>query len=343
MHVTIDDVGSFPLPENVKREAFEKAYMLARDYIIKRKDPRTDDFVQRNFCAVTLEAFKKKWFTGLDVVTYPQQYSGMRQVSDIIHLTMEKGTFVVDEAHAILPEVYLIKEEAKQLSEELGQKIRLRVALFGPMEQYLNEVGNVAYADVLYQFAETIRRFARNALLDSKYVKTEVISIDEPSFGLTDINAKREVICDVLEKAFDFHGAKRQIHLHSPLRLPDLLEIRNIDVVSFEYAASPKNIESIPRRMLEEADKQIRIGIARTDIDAILAELRDSGVTNPTAEQIVEDEATIRKRFLTAKAKYADTLAFTGPDCGLGSWPSQQAAQLLLKRTVKAVKCASQI
>jgi methionine synthase II (cobalamin-independent) len=33
-------------------------------------------------------------------------------------------------------------------------------------------------------------------------------------------------------------------------------------------------------------------------------------------------------------------MTFTGPDCGLGGWPSQEAAQLLLERTVKAVKSA---
>jgi 5-methyltetrahydropteroyltriglutamate--homocysteine methyltransferase len=340
MDTLVDDVGSFPLPQNVDRETFDKAYCLAREAIINGKDPRKDEFLQRNFCAVTLDAFKKKSLAGLDVVNYPQQYNGMRQVSDVLRLAMEKGTFVVDEAHAVLPEVHLIKEEAKRLSEELGQKIQLRVSLFGPMEQYLKEIGFVAYSDVLEGFAETIRRFAKNAVLDLKHVKTAVVSIDEPSFGFADIVAKSDVLQGVLEKAFDFQGATRQIHLHSALRLPELLNVKNIDVVSFEYAASPKNIESVSRRILEAADKQIRVGVARTDIDSILAELHDRGVVKPTAEQLVENEAVIRKRFLAAKAKYADMLTFTGPDCGLGSWPSQEAAQFLLKRTVKAVKSA---
>jgi 5-methyltetrahydropteroyltriglutamate--homocysteine methyltransferase len=338
MDVLVDDIGSFPLPQDISRETFDKAYCLAREAIIHGRDPRKDAFLQRNFCAVTLDAFKKKCLAGLDVVNYPQQYDGIRQVSDVIHLAMEKGTFVVDEAQAVLPEVQLIREEAKRLSEELGQKILLRVCLFGPMEQYLKELGSVAYSDVLEGFAETIRRFAKNAVLDLKHVKTAVVSIDEPSFGFADIAAKSDALCRILEKAFDFQGAARQIHLHSALRLPELLSVKNIDVVSFEYAASPKNIEGVSRRMLEAADKQIRVGVARTDIDSILAELHDKSVVKPTAEQLVEDEAVIRKRFLAAQAKYGDRLAFTGPDCGLGGWPSQEAAQFLLKRTVKAVK-----
>jgi len=338
MDTLVDDIGSFPLPLGVNRETFNKAYQLARDAIIHGRDIRKDDFLLKNFCAVTLDSFKAKILSGLDVVNYPQQYDGMRQVGDVIHTAMAKGSFLVEEKQAVLPEVQLISEEAKTLSEEFGKKILLRVSLFGPMEQYLKEIGTTPYSDVLESFAETIRRFAKNSILNSKHVKTEVVSLDEPSFGFQSIAAGSDVICDVLEKAFDFQGVVRQIHLHSASRLPDLLEVGNIDVLSFEYAASPKNIESVSRKILEDADKQIRVGVSRTDIDSIMAELHDKGVTKPTSEQLVEDEEVIRKRYVSAKEKFGERMTFTGPDCGLGSWPSQEAAQLLLKRTVDAVK-----
>ncbi|MEM2081951.1 MAG: hypothetical protein QW744_06760 [Candidatus Bathyarchaeia archaeon] len=338
MSTLIDDIGSFPLPYGVSREAFNKAYQLARDAIISGADIRKDEFIRKNFCDVTLNSFRKKIMTGLDAVNYPQQYDGIRQVSDLIHKAMEKGSFIVEEKQAILPEVHLIGAEAKALSEEFGKKILLRVSIFGPLELYLKEIGTTPYEDVLESFAETIRRFAKNAILNSKHIETRVVSIDEPSFGFLNINAEKDLLCSVLEKAFDFHGAVRQIHLHSASRLPDLLEVGNIDVVSFEYAAHPRNIESISRRMLEEADKQIRVGVSRTDIDTIMAELHEKGVEKPTAEQLVEDEKTIRKRYAMAKEKFREQMTFTGPDCGLGGWPSQEAAELLLKRTVEAVK-----
>jgi 5-methyltetrahydropteroyltriglutamate--homocysteine methyltransferase len=338
MDTVVDDIGSFPLPPDVNRETFSKAYQLAREAIVDGRDVRKDAFIQKNFCAVTLDAFKKKLQSGLDVVTYPQQYDGTKQVGDVIHKAMAKGSFLVEENQAFLPEVQLISEEAKNLSEETGKKIPLRVSIFGPLEQYLKEVGTTPYSDVLESFAETIRRFAQNSILNSKYVKTEVVSIDEPSLGFLNIAAESDVICDVLEKTFAFQGAVRQIHLHSASRLPDLLEVGNIDVVSFEYAASPKNIESVSRKILEDADKQIRVGVSRTDIDSIMAELHDKGVTKPTAQQLVESGEVIKKRYVSAKEKYGDRMTFTGPDCGLGSWPSQEAAQLLLKRTVDAVK-----
>lgn len=338
MGTLIDDIGSYPLPLGVDRATYDKAYCSAREAMTTGRDFREDEFIRNNFCKVTIDSFKRKMGAGLDIVNSPWHYDGIRQVSDAVHKAMGKGTFIVDEKDAFLPEVRAIEAEAKELFEELGKRIFLRVALYGPMEQYLKEVGSVPYSDVLEGFAETIRRFAKNSVLNQKYIKTVAVSIDEPSFGFANIAAESDLLCEILDKAFDFSGAVRQIHLHSATRLPDLLSVKNIDVVSFEYAASPENIESVSRRMLEAADKQIRVGVARTDIDSILAELHDKGVVHPTAEHLVEDEAIIRKRFLAAKEKYGDRLAFTGPDCGLGGWPSQEAAQLLLERTVKGIK-----
>ncbi len=338
MRTQVDDVGSFPLSATVNRAVFDEAYRRAREAYTSGRDPRKDPFVLKNFCDVTIDAFKQKYSSGLDVVNYPQQYDGIRQVSDVIHLAMEKGTFLVDSQHAILPEVCLIRDEARRLSEELGQKIKLRVSLFGPMEQYLREMGTVVYDDVLKEYAETIRRFANHSVLNLEHIKTEVVSIDEPSFGFLDLGAPKETILSVLERAFDIRGALRQIHIHSPSRLLDLLEVKNIDVLSFEYAASPRNIETVTRKMLDNANKRIRVGTARTDIDSIMAELHAAGVASPSIEHLVENVETIRRRFNIVKEKYGDTLSFTGPDCGLGSWPSQEAAVLLLRRSVSAVK-----
>jgi 5-methyltetrahydropteroyltriglutamate--homocysteine methyltransferase len=338
MDTLIDDIGSFPLPPTVNRETYNKAYQLAREAMANGRDIGGNEFIRENFYNVTINSFKRKIGTGLDVINSPWHYDGIRQVSDVVHKAMEKGTFVVDEKDAFLPEVRVIEAEAKSLSEEFGKKISLRACMFGPMEQYLQEIGTVPYRDVLDGFAETIRRFAKNSIVNTKYVKTEVVSIDEPSFGFLNIAAENEALCEVLEKAFNFQGAVRQIHLHSAARLPDLLCVKNIDVLSFEYAASPRNIEAVSKKMLDDADKQIRVGVSRTDIDNILAELNDKGVAKPSVEQLVESEGTIRKRYLAAKEKYGERMTFTGPDCGLGSWPSQETAELLLERTVKAVR-----
>jgi 5-methyltetrahydropteroyltriglutamate--homocysteine methyltransferase len=338
MDTLVDDIGSFPLPPNISEESFNRAYALAREAIVDGKNVKQDEFLLSNFYQVIIDSFRKKLDAGLDVVNYPQHYDMHKQFIDVIHDAMDKGTYMIDGKDAFIPEVHVIREEAKRFYEETGSKVSLRVCVTGPFELYLKEIGTTPYKDVLLMFAENVRLFAKNAILNSKYVKTEVIALDEPSFGFQDINADRDILLDVLEKAFSFEGAIKHIHLHSPLRVRDILEVHNLDVLSFEYAASPRNIESVSKNMLERADKQIRVGISRTDIDSIIAELHDKNIAKPTAEQMVESEEVIRKRFGVAKEKYGEVMTFAGPDCGLGGWPTQEAAQLLLKRTVSAVK-----
>ena len=338
METLVDDIGSFPLPPQIEKRKFEEAYTLAREGIANDKNIRENEILLKNFYEIIANSFKKKLDTGLDIINYPQHYDMHRQFTEVIHNAMEEGTYIVDEKRAVIPELYVIREEAKRLYEETGKKIALRVCITGPMELYLKEVGTTPYKDVLLMFAETVRRFVKNALLNSKYVRTEVVALDEPSFGFHEIAANKDLIVEVLEKAFDFNGVIRQIHTHSPSRIADILEVKNIDVVSIEYAAAPRNIEYVSKTMLERADKQIRVGISRTDINSIIAELYQKGVTKPQTEQLVENDEDIRKRFGKAKEKFGERMTFTGPDCGLGGWPTQESAQLLLKRTVNAVK-----
>lgn len=338
METRVDDIGSFPLPPYAKREKFDKAYATARKMIFEGKNLRENDFVCKNFYEVVVDSFEKKLKSGLDVANYPQHYDMCKQFTDVIHKAMENGTYIVNNEMAVIPEVHVILQEAKRICENTGQKIPLRVCVTGPVELYLTEIGPIVYKDVLLMFAETVKRFAKNAVINTKHVKTEVIALDEPSFGLREINTDKETLIKVFEKAFDFSGVVKQIHTHAPSRIPELLKVKNLDVVSIEYAASPRNIEYVNKRMLEDSDKQIRVGIARTDFNNIIAELYERGLANAAADQISEDEEKILRRFIEAKEKFGERLTFTGPDCGLGGWPNQEVAQLILKRTVNAVK-----
>ncbi len=341
MKTLVDDVGSFPLPTGMSRRLFDKAYILAREAIIEGKDIQKDEFLLENFQRVIVDSFSRKCDSGLDVINYPQHYDMHKQFLDVIRKAMDKGTYLVGEGDAVIPEVHVIRDEAKRFYEEKGNRVLLRVCVTGPMELYLSEIGTTHYMDVLFMFAKTVRSFARNSILNSKYVKTEAIALDEPSFGFQNVDAERDTLIEVLEKAFDFKGVQKHIHLHSPSRVPDVLDVENLDVVSLEYAASPQNIESLSKKDLENADKQIRVGISRTDIDSLVAELYDKGISKPTSERLVESEKVIQKRFLTAKKRFGEVMTFAGPDCGLGGWPTQEAAQLLLNRTVNVVKSAN--
>jgi 5-methyltetrahydropteroyltriglutamate--homocysteine methyltransferase len=341
MDVLVDDAGSFPLPESVSRDVFGRAYVLAREAMASGKDIRKDEFLADNFCRVIVDSFRRKCAAGLDVVNYPQHYDMHLQFLEPIRSAMSEGTYVVGRDRAFVPEVRVIEGVAKELSEEFGRRLSLRVCVTGPLELYLREVGVSGYEDVLLMFAESVRRFAESSILDSKYVRTEVVSLDEPSFGFRDVSVGRDLVVGVLERAFDFRGVVRQVHLHSPVRVSDVLGVKGVDVVTFEFAGSPGNIEGLSRGMFERVDKWVRVGVSRTDVDAIRAELYDRGVTGPGVEDLVESEEVIRKRFMIAFERFGDRMAFAGPDCGLGGWPSQEAAEVLLRRTVRTVKSVS--
>lgn len=343
METLVDDIGSFPLPKSVERRTFERAYKLARECIMNNKDLKDNEFLLTNFYNVVLNSFRMKLEAGLDVACYPQHYDMRKQFAEIICKAMERGTYIISDEEAVIPEVYVIKEEAKRLAEEFGRKVMLRVCVTGPIELYLHHVGATLYSDVLLMFAETVKKFAKNSILNTKHVETNVVALDEPSFGIQDISADKETIIKVLERSLNFAGALKHIHIHSTSRINDLLEIKNLNAFSVEYASSPQNIEGISKAMLEKRDKQIRVGISRTDIDSIMAELYRKEIKEISEDQLIESEDIIISRFKRAKEKFGERMTFTGPDCGLGGWPTQKAAHLLLKRTVDAVKKASGI
>jgi methionine synthase II (cobalamin-independent) len=230
MDTLVDDIGSFPLPTGVKRETYAKAYELARQAILRGQDITRDEYLQKNFVEVVVESFRKKLTTGLDVANFPQHYSGIRQVGDAIHEAMETGSFVVEQDRAFLPEIHVINQHAKLLSEEYGKKILLRVAIFGPIEQYLAEVGPTAYPDVLEGFAETINRFAKNSILNTKYIETKVVSIDEPSLGHSTFTGSPELVRETLEKAgFEFVSADVTMIPQTYTELTDPEAVENME------------------------------------------------------------------------------------------------------------------
>ena len=89
MDALVDDVGSFPLPAGIKREEYVRAYEGARQAIVKHQDPSKDEFIQKNFYSIVVNSFRTKIRAGLDVVNFPQHFSGIRQVGDAVHAAME--------------------------------------------------------------------------------------------------------------------------------------------------------------------------------------------------------------------------------------------------------------
>ena len=336
--VIIDDIGSFPLPANISREEFNSAYPNA--FAAFAEGRRLEEIPGlRPFLSAVSSSLKAKLEAQLDVVTYPQHFDMHRQFMEPIE-KYQQEPFLIKERYAVIPELYVVEQEAKRYYEECGERLRLRVCVTGAIELYLKTpFGFNVYEEVLTNLARSVNAFLKNSMLNTKYVITEVVSIDEPSLGFVDLlNIEREGIIKALEKSVRGINAKVQIHLHTLKAAEYPLEAGGIHVLTGEFASSPENINFISKRELESSDKFLRGGVASTSIDRKLGSFVEKGIKHPSAEQLADSVEEIKALYLRLKDRFGERMLFAGPDCGLGSWPSQEAAQLVLRRTVSAIR-----
>ena len=310
--IFFDDIGSFPLPRGVRVKN------LSRDQYL-------------NLVREVL-AYKKQ--AGVQVPTYPQ-------FRDMVRMFMDE---IEDPSRAESP--YLIKKEHAKIMEleavEPGQAVR--VCVTGPIELYISAFGATHYPDILNRLAESVARFLAAARDDGRM---SVASLDEPSLGLnSNIIFSEDEILEALDIAsVPCRGMDCEIHLHSPLYSEVSARVPGINIVGVESASHPDYLQLIDKRILEETDTYLRAGIARTDILSMSAHLNEKLGVNlwddlPRLEkEILEMESPVilKKRLKKAHAQFGDRLRATGPDCGLGSWPSQELAGRLLSNCAAAV------
>ena len=89
----------------------------------------------------------------------------------------------------------------------------------------------------------------------------------------------------------------------------------------------------------------MRVGICRTNYNAIIGELYEKGIKidmNATFEEqvkLIDPIERIKETYKRALDHYGkENMQFVGPDCGLSSWAPPNLAQFLLKRVVDTVR-----
>jgi len=308
-----DDIGSFPLPSGVKIAGLSREGYL--------------DLVG------SVLAIKRR--AGVECPTYPQ-------MRDMIRMFMDE---IENPNQADSP--YLIKREHARIREleavSPGQMVR--VCVTGPLELYLSAFGATAYSDILCSLAESVARFLEKS---RDMGKMSVASLDEPSLGMnSNIVFSEEEIIEALEIASrPCRDMDCEVHLHSPLYAESCARVSGINIVGIESASHPDYLELMDKKMLEETDSFIRAGIARTDILSMSAQLNERLGVNlwqdmPRLEREImemESPAVMKKRLEKAYGLFGERLRSTGPDCGLGSWPSQDLARRLLENCASAVR-----
>lgn len=329
------DGGSLPTPEGITREWVKTA-----------AENRDED---EKLFSMVREAFRRKIDVGVHVPTYPQFRDMIGQFLDIIK--DEKNCYepyVLKEENAKILELEIIDEVAKQYREETGETLEVRVCIAGPTDLYLQAFGATDYVDAYHALALDLEDFIKQTFMAAKNFKIKVIALDEPSLGINDrIQFSDTDIISALTVASTYarkQGADMEIHLHSPLKYKLVCETP-INIIGFEYAATPSYLNLLDKKVLEDSNTYIRLGVSRTDISSLIGIVNETYGVNAWKEReymqkIVTDIETpnvVKQRLETAYSVLGDRIKYASPDCGLAFWPDQELAFKLLENTAKGI------
>lgn len=329
------DGGSLPTPEGITREWVKAA-----------AENRNED---EKLFSMIRDAFRRKIDVGVQVPTYPQFRDKIGQFLDIIKNEMNcYEPYVLKEENAKILELEIIDEVAKQYKEEIGETLEVRVCVAGPTDLYLQAFGTTAFADAYHILALDIENFIKQAFKTAKNFKIKVVALDEPSLGINDrIQFSDADIISALTVASTYarkQGADMEIHLHSTLKYKLVCETP-INVMGFEYAATPSYMDLLDRKVLEDSDTYIRLGVSRTDISSLIGIINEKYGVNAWKEKEymqkivteLETPGVIKKRLETGYSVLGDCIKYASPDCGLAFWPDQDIAFKLLENTAKGI------
>ena len=336
-NLIFDDIGSYPLPAGITKEWVQNAFSKNSEH-------------EKLFELINA-AFQQKMDAGVEAPTYPQYQDMNEQFLSIIrNPESTEEPFKVKERAARIVEIEAIQPAAEMYMKSHGEKQNTRVCVTGPLEMYLREFGGTEYTDILYLFAESVDRFLKNSIENSGYLNVSVVSIDEPSIGINPqvMFSDEELIkaLKIATKSAHSKGIDVQIHLHSPLHYKLACATSQINVIGVESAGHPSYLDLIDRRVLEDSDSFLRVGVARTDISNLVSVLNDKYSTNVWKDTLrlndivteLETPKVISKRLEKASSIFGERIKYVGPDCGLGSWPSQEIAFNLLQNVAAGIQ-----
>lgn len=339
--ILFDDIGSFPLPPNASKDALSEA-------AFSRKE---DAFL----FPVLDQIFEFKLNAGVGIPNYSQ----VRDMTEQFLRPMRDpestdGPFRLKERCASTVEMEALDLYCAKLKDLSGEKPLVRMCVTGPTELYLKEFGGASYIDIYRLFAEDVDLFLQNAFKSMKNCRIATVSLDEPSIGINpDLSLPADEIVAALNtagKTASKNGADVEIHIHSPLYYDLACRSDAVNVIGMESAATPSYADMIDKNVLSDYDTFVRAGITRTDIFSMVGILNEKYGGNvwdrpDLLSEIVTQMETpelAEKRLERLYAVFGDRIKYAGPDCGLGSWPTQELAAALLKNTGLAVNAFNQ-
>lgn len=310
------DVGSLPFPPGFDEERFlHSCELFERSrFQESRVYENSMDYFEKCVC----DAFVDKICSGIDIPCYPQfrdmleQFSGFYRIHEGYFTSMPERLLTdqgYDPRYTFVSEVEVLKKYSEHICESTGrEKIELKICVTSPL-------------DLSFQVpTDFLVSMAKNACLDTKYLKTRLVTLDIPSFGYQMVVDRTLDACHEFFRGVKATGrdVETSLHIHAGNHR-DFLDMESLDILEIHS----RLLESPPilRRELEDHDKYLQVGIADT---ASLAE--------------PESMNSLRKRAKRATRLFKERVRYFSPDCALRGLPSYGAAIRLLRNVAKVTQ-----
>ncbi len=315
--------------------------------------------------------FLDKVRAGIDIPTYPQ-FRDMNEMFLTAIAGIEKTGqgYRVREPPALrrdgrlIPEVSALKDHSRELSEEIGTPLRIRLCVTGPYT--LASFFPQRDSALLSQLGAAIAQIVESDVFTNRFGGVELVALDEPVFGFVDdpLLDRGAEGRDALVRAWEqicrtgkMKGAQACIHLHNTSN-PLFWEIQSLDVIE-SHVDDALYTAQRTRALLETEDKFLKASIAVTRFDALIRDaIQQTGIRDEAAlnTQVGETwtafrkaqrnpidflervEPMVRRLKQVVNLFGVDRVPYAGPECGLQSFPTYASAVECLRRTARAVE-----
>ncbi|MEM2921403.1 MAG: hypothetical protein QXF26_03705 [Candidatus Bathyarchaeia archaeon] len=354
------DIGSLPFEGDFAK--FQRG--VEEDPLLSLLHPSEKSEERSYFEDKVLKGYISKVMAGIDVPVYPQFRDMNQMFIDILKGVVKRpqgyavvGKIRLRREKMMLPEVETLKENSRRISEITGRPLRLRVCVTGPYT--LASLFEHRRPETFTSLAEPISSIVECNVFKTKYGGVEVVSIDEPLFGLVDdplLDFGEDGVESLLKSwelvfgAAKSKGVRTVYHLHSTTN-GLFWEVKNADIVE-SHVDDLLYSSSRTRELLKIHDKLLNASIAITVFDSLIRSRLYT--TEMSAEDINQkiglvwssikagnvspldfletvDTMKIRLRRIVEAFGY-ERVAYVGPECGLRSFPSYDSAVELLRR-----------
>jgi methionine synthase II (cobalamin-independent) len=361
------DVGSFPL-EDVDIERYcrgavavednqsssDAAYFIQAHNDVFRKKLRALDPATSVLCYVQ-SAYRRDMISQfLDPIL--RKGTGLQKVHDAY--VWNGGTVRLRSDEARIAEVVALQQGAKEFCEEFSvERIKYKVCVTGPFELmtqlwFAMRVKTQYTEPLINDLTNIVQGFAKGAVVETKYLEAEVLTMDEPSIGVTGLeevfvdapsDSKLAHLISCWNRIYDSIPRTRfkGLHLHaSPYH----------EIFHAHWNLLEAHVGlTVKKQWLQEHDKFLRAAILQTQGPVIPdnADARDAWnrIKAGDYQQYLEPRAQIAKTLRECIDRYGiERIPFAGPECGLGSWDwrhGQAMALESLSRVAEVVKASN--